>query len=160
MKGCAPRSRKRRPCMASEASRKKAEALLAGSFVEHTEECQHALWDEPGCTCGREELREAIAAALDEALERGGKEALVKAVPLKELMSEALAEAREEGARRERWECRDVAWRCACERAAQLSAMGEAGNADAVAGKSAEAGRIADAIASRGPMLAPEEGEE
>lgn len=57
--------------MASEASRKKAEALLAGSFVEHTEECQHALWDEPGCTCGREELRDEIAAALDEARREG-----------------------------------------------------------------------------------------
>lgn len=82
--------------MASEWARKKAEELLASSFVEHIEECQHGMWDEPGCTCGHEDLRDAIAAALDEAQERGGKEALVKAVPLKELMSEALAEAREE----------------------------------------------------------------
>lgn len=44
---------------------------------------------------GRDGDIERIAAALDEAQERGGKEALVKAVPLKELMSEALAEARE-----------------------------------------------------------------
>lgn len=71
--------------MASEWARKKAEELLASSFVEHIEECQHGMWDEPGCTCGHEDLRDAIAAALDEAQERGGKEALVKAVPLKEL---------------------------------------------------------------------------
>lgn len=52
----------------------KALALLAESFVEHTEECQHALWNEPGCTCGHEELRDSFAAALREAREQGARE--------------------------------------------------------------------------------------
>lgn len=73
--------------MASEASRKKAEELLAASFVEHTEECQHGMWDEPGCTCGREELRDEIASALDE----------------------ARADGEERGAERERRECYEAA---------------------------------------------------
>lgn len=38
--------------------------------------------------------------------------------------------------------------------------MSELGNFEAVCAKASEAARIADAIASRGPMLAPEEGEE
>lgn len=139
--------------MASEASRKKAEALLAGSFVEHTEECQHALWDEPGCTCGREELRDEIAAALDAARREGEQKSIA-------ITHDLLSEAEQRGAERERWECHRLARACERERLSQMRTMDDFGRRDCVEAKATEATRIADAISARGPMRWREEGEE
>lgn len=71
-------------------------------------------------------------------------------------LAAALDAAREKGAQRERWECHRNAERCKYERASQASSMSELGNVEAVCAKASEAARIAEAIAARGPMLAPE----
>lgn len=70
-----------------------------------------------------------LAAALDEARAEGRAEALGDAIPLKDLMAEALAVARAESAERERWECWRICW----------------------------VNEIADQIQARGPMRGPEE---
>lgn len=127
--------------MASEWARKKASDLIGSSFVEHDELCGRIGSSPEECDCGVEDLQGGIAAALDEAAERGRKEALGEAVPLKQLISEALAEAREEGAQRERWACYEAV-KDALEQIPDEAALLDGLNA----------------ISARGPMLEPEEG--
>lgn len=114
----------------------KALALLAESFVEHTEECQHALWNEPGCTCGHEELRDSFAAALREAWEQGREEAAATINEFVLSSKEAFERGREQGSREERREC----W----------SLVKEMSLPDAYSEPALDA--LAAEIAARGPM--------
>lgn len=141
--------------MASEWARKKAELLreeIWGAYESaceaDAEGCEHTPDGDPlicwSCRERKFELvaESRIAAALDEARAEGRAEALGDAIPLKDLMAEALAAARAEGAERERWECHQ--------------AVTETNLPDTYSEPALE--ELAARIAARGPMRGPEEG--
>jgi hypothetical protein len=120
----------------------KVEQIIKLAECIHDDYCEGPYGEEP-CDCWVDEVRQEVAAALDEARAEGKQTATAE---VRAIIEAELQEAEKRGAERERWECHLIA-------ASELDYCGS-GSEDFCPRCGSH---IADAISARGPMRGPEE---